>query len=195
MSFSPTHRRRRATRKGSRLARQIEDRDTGKDARMSLRMRLYDRQDRARERVLTLLSMRGGAGRPVPGYRTLIRFAYPNDIKGAACWSGNHPSATPSDSCISPRLGGSAALPVSEAQESFVGSDFTNEDIGGREFKTTNTMLVAEAAKTGTHPMARASSLPLESRRRGANARFPRVLVARSPGQLPVVLTRDVRQT
>src|SRR5688572_1754457 len=70
--------------RGEWLARQIEDRETGKDARMSLRMRLYDRQERPRERVLTLLSMRGGPGRPVPGDRTLIRFAYPNDIKGTA---------------------------------------------------------------------------------------------------------------
>ncbi|HYN07153.1 MAG TPA: outer membrane lipoprotein-sorting protein [Vicinamibacterales bacterium] len=162
--------------RGDWLARQIEDRDTGKDARMSLRMRLYDRQERARERVLTLLSMRGGAGRPVPGDRTLIRFAYPSDIKGTAFLVWESPSGDDERFLYLPSLGRVRRIAGSEAQESFVGSDFTYEDIGGREFEEYTYTMLSEAetwkATDGsTHPAYR-----LESRRRSVNARFPRVV-------------------
>ena len=48
------------------VARRVRDRDTGRDSRATLRMKLFDRHDRARERVLTLLDAPGTrrAGRP-----------------------------------------------------------------------------------------------------------------------------------
>ena len=52
------------------VARQVRDRNTGRDSRAELRMRLYDRQGRVRERAMTLLSLRGANG---AGDRTLIR--------------------------------------------------------------------------------------------------------------------------
>ena len=166
----------RSDPRGEWLARQIEDRDTGKDARMSLRMRLYDRQERARERVLTLISMRGGAGRPVPGDRTLIRFAYPNDIKGTAFLVWESPSGDDERFLYLPSLGRVRRIAGSDAQESFVGSDFTYEDIGGRELEEYTYTMLSEtetwkAADGSMHPAYR-----LESRRRSANARFPRVV-------------------
>ena len=143
---------------------------------MSIRMRLYDRQERVRERVLTLLALRGGPGRPVPGDRTLIRFAYPNDIKGTAFLVWESPSAEDERFLYLPSLGRVRRIAGNEAQESFVGSDFTYEDIGGREFDDYSYALLAEdavwKAPDGTsHPAYR-----LESRRRAGNARFPRVV-------------------
>ena len=41
------------------IARRVQDRDTGRDSRAAMRMKLYDRQNRARERALTLTSLRG----------------------------------------------------------------------------------------------------------------------------------------
>src|SRR5262245_13704855 len=70
--------------RGAWVARQVDDRDTGKDARIAMRMKLFDRQGRVRERALTVTSMRGGPGFPVPGDRSLVRFTFPNDIKGTA---------------------------------------------------------------------------------------------------------------
>ena len=165
-----------ATTRGEWLARQVEDRDTGKDARTSIRMRLFDRQGRARDRVLDMISMRGGAGRPVPGDRTLIRFAYPNDIKGTAFLVWESPTGDDERFLYLPSLGRVRRIAGSEAQESFVGSDFTYEDIGGREFEDyTYTMLAEDATwkspDGSTHPAYR-----LESRRRSGNPRFPRVV-------------------
>src|SRR5262245_39836029 len=68
--------------RGAWLARQVEDRDAGKDMRAAMRMKLFDRQGRVRERALSITAIRGGAGRPVPTDRSLVRFSYPNDIKG-----------------------------------------------------------------------------------------------------------------
>jgi outer membrane lipoprotein-sorting protein len=162
--------------RGEWLARQVEDRDTGNDARMSIRMRLYDRQERVRERVLTLFALRGGPGRPVPGDRTLIRFAYPNDIKGTAFLVWESPSTEDERFLYLPSLGRVRRIAGNEAQESFVGSDFTYEDIGGREFEDYSYAMLAEdaawkAADGTTHPAYR-----LESRSRAGNARFPRVV-------------------
>ena len=72
------------------VARQIQDRETGRDSRAELRMRLHDRQGRVRERALTLLTLRGARG---SGDRTLIRFTYPNDIRNTAFLVWEHPGA------------------------------------------------------------------------------------------------------
>ena len=68
------------------IARRVQDRETGRDSRADLRMKLFDRRDRVRERALTLLTLRGreapGAPKTAPdGDRLLIRFTYPNDIQ------------------------------------------------------------------------------------------------------------------
>ena len=102
-------------------------------------MRLFDRHNRARERVLTVLTLRGRtAARRAPsapdGDRLLIRFTYPNDIRGTAFLVWEHPDADDERFLFLPSLGRVRRIAGTEAQESFVGSDFTYEDIGGREF-------------------------------------------------------------
>ena len=164
---------------GAWVARQIEDRDAGKDARMTMRMRLVDRQQRIRERAMTMLALRGGAGRPVPGDRTLVRFTYPNDIKGTGFLVWEHPDADDERFLFLPSLGRVRRIAASEAQESFVGSDFTYEDIGGRQLEDYTYRLIEEGGKTrawqgpdgSTHQV-----YTLESRSRDGNARFPRVV-------------------
>jgi hypothetical protein len=164
--------------RGSWVARQIEDRDTGRDARVSMRMRLFDRQGRVRERALTVLSMRGGPGRPVSGDRSLVRFTYPNDIKDTAFLVWEQPNADDERFLYLPSLGRVRRIAGSEAQESFVGSDLTYEDIGGREFENYKYRLIESPAPAPwvapdgqRHPV-----YVLESRSRDGAARFPRVV-------------------
>jgi hypothetical protein len=158
------------------VARQVQDRDTGKDARSSMRMRLFDRQGRARERVLITLSLKGGPGRPVAGDRSLTRFTYPNDINGTGFLVWENPTGEDERFLYLPSLGRVRRIAGNETQDSFVGSDFTYEDIGGREFNDYTYTLLDEAgtwkAPDGTmHPVYR-----LESRARDASSRFPRVV-------------------
>lgn len=163
--------------RGTWLARQVEDRETGRDSRVSIRMRLYDRQQRVRERTLSLLVMRGGAGRPTPGDRTLVRFTYPNDIKGTALLVWEHPNGEDERFLYLPSLGRVRRIAGSEAQESFVGSDFTYEDIGGREFDDYTYRLIDSPGAAWTAvDGSRHTVYTLESRARDPNARFPRVV-------------------
>ena len=41
------------------IARRVQDRDTGRDSRSTMRMKLFDRHGRARERALSMVSLRG----------------------------------------------------------------------------------------------------------------------------------------
>ena len=164
------------------IARRVQDRDIGRDSRSSMRMKLYDRQGRVRERALTMAALRGrgtpGAGPAAPeGDRLLIRFIYPNDIRGTGFLVWEHASADDERFLYLPSLGRVRRIAGSETQESFVGSDFTYEDIGGREFDDYTYALVDENA-SWTPPSggpARAA-WRMESRRKDSGAQFPRVV-------------------
>jgi hypothetical protein len=164
------------------IARRVRDRDTGRDSRSSLRMKLFDRQGRSRERALTLVSLRGRgkAGMPATapdGDRLLIRFTYPNDIKGTSFLVWEHPDAEDERFLFLPSLGRVRRIAGSEAQESFVGSDFTYEDIGGREFDDYTYRLADENASWDA-PAAGGSkpAWRLESKIKKGPADFPRVI-------------------
>lgn len=153
------------------VARQSQDRDTGRDSRSETRMRLFDRQGRIRERTMTLLSLKGSGGK---GDRTLVRFSYPNDIKNTGFLVWEHPDGDDERFLYLPALGRVRRIAGSEKQESFVGSDLTYEDIGGRDLAD-YTYAFADAnaswkAPDGTMQPAWA----LESKAKDPGAEFPR---------------------
>jgi hypothetical protein len=153
------------------VARQIEQRDTSKDSRGEMRMRLFDRQGRVRERTMTLLARRSPSGD-----RTLVRFTYPNDIKNTGFLVWEHPGADDERFLYLPALGRVRRIAGAEKQESFVGSDLSYEDIGGRDLNDyTYTFANADAAWTAPdgskHP---AWSLASQAKDRGAD--YPRTV-------------------
>lgn len=151
--------------RGQALARQIEDRDSGRDGRVAFKMRLFDRQDRVRERALTVLSKKYPSGD-----KSLTRFTQPADIAGTGFLVWEHTGNEAAERFLFlPSLARVRRIAGSEAQESFVGSDFTYEDIGGREFDDYTYTLVNDTAANGT-------AYTLESRAKNPNARFPRVV-------------------
>jgi hypothetical protein len=161
------------------VARKAENRDVGRDGRFELKMRLFDRQQRVRERDLTILTMRPaatGARTAGSGDRVLIRFTYPNDIRDTAFLVWEHPGADDERFLYLPALGRVRRIAGAETQDSFVGSDFTYEDISGREFDSyTYAMVEADATWTGPDGQ-RAPAYRIESRARDAQARFPRIV-------------------
>ena len=164
------------------IARRVQDRNTGRDAQTTMRMKLFDRQGRSRERALTMVSLRGrenpGAAPNAPdGDRLLLRFTYPSDIRGTGFLVWEHPSSDDERFLYLPSLGRVRRIAGAETQESFVGSDFTYEDIGGREFDEYTYSIVDENASWT--PPSGGSARPawrLESRRKDAAAQFPRVV-------------------
>jgi hypothetical protein len=164
------------------VARQVENRDTGRDGRFQLKMRLFDRQQRVREREVTILTLRdtGGARRAKStepaGDRILIRFTYPNDIKGTAFLVWEHPDQENERFLYLPALGRVRRIAGAEAQDNFVGSDFTYEDISGRELDDYSYSMVEQ---NGSWTAPDGKSVPvyrIESRARNAQARYPRIV-------------------
>jgi hypothetical protein len=147
-----------------------------------MRMKLFDRQGRARERVLTMVGIRGrgtpGAGPSAPdGDRLLLRFTYPNDIRGTGFLVWEHPGSDDERFLYLPSLGRVRRIAGAETQESFVGTDFTYEDISGRELDEYNyAILEEEASWTPPSGGAARAAWRLESRRKDASAQFPRVV-------------------
>ncbi len=148
-----------------------------------MQMRLFDRQGRraasGRSSVNGLLRGQGGAGD-----RMLMRFTYPNDIAGTGFLVWEHPGGDDERFLYLPALGRVRRIAGSERQESFVGSDFTYEDIGGRELEDyAYALLDANATWTDAdgarHPAWRLES-QREARRRDVSARR----LARPQGQL-----------
>ncbi len=138
-------------------------------------MKLYDRHGRVRERALTMTALRGTGP---AGDRLLVRFTYPNDIRGTSFLVWEHPDADDERFLYLPSLGRVRRIAGAETQESFVGSDFTYEDISGRELDEYTYAILDEnaswaPAKGGgeARPAWR-----LESRRKDASAQFPRVV-------------------
>jgi hypothetical protein len=155
------------------VARRVRDRDTGRDSRAAIRMKLVDRRGRARDRALSLLTLKG---RNNAGDRLLIRFTYPNDIRGTGFLVWEHPQGEDERFLYLPSLGRVRRIAGSEAQDSFVGSDFTYEDIGGREFDDYTYAFAGEdvswtGADGKAHPAYR-----LESRRKNTAVEFLRVV-------------------
>jgi hypothetical protein len=151
------------------VARQVQDRDTGRDSRAEMRMRLFDRAGRARERALTIHSLRMGSGD-----RTLLRFSYPNDIKGTGFLVWEHPGGDDERFLYLPALGRVRRIAGEEKQESFVGSDLSYEDIGGRDLAE-YTYAFADQNATWTAPDGtKHPAWALESRARDRGAMYPR---------------------
>ena len=166
------------------VARRMQDRDTGRDSRFTMRMKLADRHNRLRERVLDLITLRGrgapGAPPSAPdGDRLLIRFSYPNDIKGTSFLVWEHPAAEDERFLFLPSLGRVRRIAGSETQDSFVGSDFTYEDIGGREFDDYAYGFAGPDGEDASWTPPGGQPRPawrLESKRKDAAAPFPRVV-------------------
>ena len=155
------------------IAQQVGRRDTGRDSRLTMQMRLFDRQGRARERTLSVNGLRGTGP---AGDRVLVRFSYPNDIAGTGFLVWERPGGDDDRFLYLPALARVRRITGAERQESFVGSDFTYEDIGGRALEDYAYTLVeadgawADAAGT-RHPAWR-----LESKARDADATYPKVV-------------------
>ena len=163
------------------IARRVQDREAGRDSRADMRMKLFDRRDRVRERALSMLTLRGreapGAPRTAPdGDRLLIRFTYPNDIRGTSFLVWKHPQGEDERFLFLPSLGRVRRIAGSEAQESFVGSDFSYEDIGGRELEDFTYALLDDTSTWSSPDGAARPAYRLESKRKDRSAEFPRVV-------------------
>ena len=134
-------------------------------------MRLFDRQGRMRERTLAIAALKGGG---VRGDKTLVRFTYPNDIRGTAFLVWEHDDTADERFLYLPALGRVRRIAGQEKQESFVGSDLSYEDIGGRDVADYTYAFAAENAAWTAPDGSKHAAWALESRARDKDAEFPR---------------------
>ncbi len=153
------------------VARQAQERDSGRDSRAEMRMRLFDRQGRMRERVMTLLVREGVKN---TGDRRLIRFSYPNDIRNTGFLVWEHPDADDERFLYLPALGRVRRIAGEEKQESFVGSDLSYEDVGGRDIEDYAYAFVDENATWTAPDGSKHPAWRIESKAEDAGADFPR---------------------
>ena len=178
------------------IARRIDERDVGRDSRHEITMRLFDRQGRTRERGLTISTLRRSGAR---GDRLLVRVLSPNDIRGTGLLVWEHPNADDERFLFLPALGRVRRIAGAEKQESFVGSDLSYEDVGGRELADYEYAMVERTATVAgsdghAHPAWR-----LESRSKDSGASYPRVVSTVRKDNFVVVAadvynTRDKRE-
>jgi hypothetical protein len=155
------------------VSRQVEARDTGRDGRFQMAMRLFDRQGRVRERALTVTTLRGRNG---AGDRVLVRFSAPNDIKGTGFLVWEHDGADDERFLFLPALGRVRRIAGSEKQDSFVGSDLSYEDIGGRDIADYTYAFVERNATWTAPDGSRHAAWQLESRAIDRSAAYPRTV-------------------
>ena len=140
-----------------------------------MQMRMFDQQGRVRERHLRLAGLRG-AEKGERADRLLIRFLFPNDIKGTGFLVLEHPGADDERFLYLPALGRVRRIAGEEKQDSFVGSDFTYEDIGGRELTDYAYAIVDAATPRGPIPGQGVACLDARVARKGPHATYPRVV-------------------
>lgn len=153
------------------VVREAQDRDTGRDSRAEMRMRLFDRQGRVRERVMTLWTKRG-TGRS--GDRTLLRFSSPGDIRNTGFLVWETPGKEDERFLFLPALGRVRRISGAEKQESFVGSDLSYEDIGGRQVEDYAYTFTDERGSWTAPDGTRREAWVVESRAKDARALHPR---------------------
>lgn len=155
------------------VAAQIEERNTGADSRLEMTMRLVDRQNRVRQRSLVVTALAGSGAR---GDRVLVRFLGPNDIKGTGLLVWEHPKAEDERFLFLPALGRVRRIAGSEKQESFVGSDLSYEDIGGRELSDYRYAFARRDAAWADGDGRSFPAWELESRAVAADSAYPRTV-------------------
>ena len=121
----------------------------------TVRMLLINKRGEKRERSVTALK-KGFDGRQ----RFVIRFLYPNDIKGTSLLTIDHPPGQEDDQFIYlPALHRTRRITSSEKSKSFLGTDFSYEDFQVRDTDEDTHVLTGEE-DVGGAPCYRIESRP-----------------------------------
>jgi hypothetical protein len=165
---------------GDELARRIEERDRGDDGRLEMEMRVHDHRGREIVRRLTVL-----LGREGPLDRLLLRFTYPGDIRDTGLLSIERSDGEDDRFLYLPALGRSRRIAAQEEEDSFVGSDFSYEEISGQRREDYDYEVLG-VDELGGRPV-----YLLESRRKDPGSRRPRS-VSWVDGERFVILKSEI---
>lgn len=146
------------------MRRSVDARNLGDEAYRAYRVELITRDGSTVTRtVSTYRKNCDGAA------KQLVVFREPSDIAGAAFLSWIHPDRMPDMWLYLPELGRPRQVNAATRGESFLGSDFTYEDLGAPSWDERTHVLVSEPTVDGEH------TYQIESRPRAVD-RYARIL-------------------
>ncbi|MBI3893544.1 MAG: outer membrane lipoprotein-sorting protein [Candidatus Wallbacteria bacterium] len=119
----------------------------GKDFRALIEMKLVTRNGETRERSLTMLRKNGGG--PGGPQRYLLYFHKPEDVRRMAFLVWKYPERDDDRWLFLPAIDLVKRIAASDRRSSFVGSDFTYEDISGRDLAADTRKLLREEKLAG----------------------------------------------
>lgn len=128
----------------------------GEDQRTRVTMRLINPQGKERRREMTLLRKNLGTGGE---QRYYIYFHHPADVKGTAFMVWKYLAREDDRWIFIPAIRLVRRIAADDKRSSFVGSDFTYEDVSGREVKDETHVLRGEETLVG-RPVYRIESVP-----------------------------------
>ncbi len=119
----------------------------GKDFRAQVNMKLTNKGGDVRERQLTML--RGNSGAPGGDQRYLILFHKPQDVRRTSFLVWKYPEKDDDRWLFLPAVDLVKRIAASDRRSSFVGSDFTYEDISGRDLSADSRRLLRRESLDG----------------------------------------------
>lgn len=128
----------------------------GEDQRARISMRLVNPQGKVRKREMTLLRKNLGTGGE---QRYYIYFHAPADIKGTAFMVWKYPAKEDDRWIFIPAIKLVRRIAADDKRSSFVGSDFTYEDVSGLELDDETHRLLGKENR-GNRPVYRIESVP-----------------------------------
>lgn len=118
----------------------------GNDMMAKVTMKLINKQGKMRERSLTMLRMDQGDGGE---QKYFIYFHRPEDVRGTVFMVYKHVGKDDDRWLFIPSVNLTKRIAASDKRSSFVGSDFTYEDVSGRNPAEDNHTLLREEAVDG----------------------------------------------
>ncbi len=128
----------------------------GEDQRARVTMRLINPQGKERRREMTILRKNLGSGGE---QRYYIYYHAPADVKGTTFMVWKYPAREDDRWIFIPAIKLVRRIAADDKRSSFVGSDFTYEDVSGRELKDETHSLLGEGDLDG-RPVYRIESVP-----------------------------------
>ena len=126
------------------------------DAKEAVSMRIVNRQGHVRSRRLTILRLDQSDGREQSYY---LYFHEPPDVQGMSFLVMKHPGKDDDRWLYLPAIDLVKRIATSDKRTSFAGSDFTYEDVSGRDLEEDEHELLGEEA-VGEHSAAVVKSTP-----------------------------------
>lgn len=112
------------------VAKQVDGRNIGDDARSEMEMTISDGKGRDRSRKLFVVR-KSYSGQD----KLYLKFTYPNDIKGTSFLVWEHTGKDSERFLYLPELGRVRRIASAEKHGNFAGTDFSYEDISGRKLE------------------------------------------------------------